>query len=119
MSYLGFFRKPSSSSIAQLPAHVHGCHGRIQIADTHHGTLCGVGESQLLVIVGMDADLFAVLLRSSQIAFCQLAYLKRIQRAVAVHQIDDLHAALAQHLQRLVQLRLLRLGNCMMFTVVW
>ena len=62
--------------------------------------------------MGVDTDLLAVFFAGFQIPLCQLTHLQRIQRTVTVYQIDDFHAALAQHFQCFCQFRFLCLGNC-------
>ena len=59
----------------------------------------------------MYSHLFIVFIRHFKVFICKSSGLLRVERTVAVHQINRPHAALAKQLQRCVQIRLVCLGN--------
>ena len=71
----------------------------------------GVGESELLVVVRVDSHFFSVLSADFQERVGGAGNLLRVERTVAVYDINRIDAALSQKVQRHFQILLTRIGE--------
>jgi hypothetical protein len=86
-------------------------HGGVDAVGTVDDRFDGVGEGQLLVVVGVDADLLAGALERLAVLLDQHLDLLGVERAEAVDDHDGAGRSLDQHLQRLRHLRVLHGRN--------
>ena len=74
----------------------------IQVVYSATTALYRIGKSKLLIVMSMNTNLLTVLVGNLHIHVCHSCHLLRVNRAVAVYNIEGINRSLAKHIK----------GNC-------